>query len=198
LKIVGLTGGIGTGKSTVAKMFVKRGAKLIDADLVAREVVNPEKPAYLDILKEFGEKVLLPDKTINREALGDIVFNDEEKRNKLNTFTHPRIGEEMVGLIQKYTKEGAEITIIDAALLFESKATSWIKPVIVVIADMDIKTERICNRDALCVEDVQKRMDSQWSDEKRAKLADYVIDNSTDLESLEEQAEEIWQKLKSL
>ena len=195
MKIVGLTGGIGTGKSTVAKMFVERGAKLIDADQLARDVVNPGKPAYLDIVKEFGEGVLLPDKTIDREALGKIVFDDEDKRNKLNKFTHPRIGEEMVGLIQKYTKEGAKIAIIDAALLFESKATSWIKPVIVVIADMDIKTERICVRDKLCVEDVHKRMASQWPDEKRAKLADHVIDNSGDLKTLENQAQKIWQKL---
>ena len=195
MKILGLTGGIGTGKSTVARMLVARGARLIDADQLARVVVEPGRPAWQDIVAEFGEGVLNPDRTVNREALAAVVFNDEPKRQRLNEITHPRIGQEMLKLIKTYTEEGALVTVIDAALLLESPATRWIKPVIVVIADEAVKVARVCERDGCCQEDVIKRIRSQWSDEERARLADFVIDNSHDLVSLEEQIARVWSRM---
>jgi dephospho-CoA kinase len=195
LKIVGLTGGIGAGKSTVARMLVARGARLIDADLLAREVVEPGKPAWRDIVEEFGEDVLNADRSINREALAAVVFKDEEKRERLNLITHPRIGEQMIALTNKYRDEGAQVVIIDAALLLESPATRWIKPAIVVVADDELKVDRVCARDRCGREEVLGRIRSQWTDEKRAGLADYVIDKSGDLASLEEQVEKVWKSI---
>jgi len=196
MKIVGLTGGIGSGKSTVSEMFVKRGARLIDADKLAREVVEPDEPAWRDIVDEFGEKVLNDDRAIDREALANEVFGNEEKRKRLVNITHPRIGEKIAGLIKKYDKEGAPVAIIDAALLLESPATRWIKPLIVVVADEDVRVKRVCERDQACEDNVRKRMASQWSDEEKKKHADYVIDNSGSLEYLESQVDKVWEKIR--
>lgn len=198
MKIVGLTGGIGSGKTTVAGMLVERGARLIDADLLARVVVEPGRPAYNDIVEEFGEAALNPDKTINRERLGEIVFADREKRERLNKITHPRIGEELLKQIRKFQEEGAKVTIFDAALLLETPATSWIKPVIVVAAGDEVKIERILARDGLARGEVENRIKSQWSDEQRIEKADFVINNSGDLASLEGQVDEVWGKIMEL
>lgn len=192
MKIVGLTGGIGTGKSAAARMLVERGARLIDADALARVVVEPDRPAWQDIVREFGETLLNPDRTLNRERLAALVFADEKLRTRLNQITHPRIGEEMLRLIRQYQDQGARAVVIDAALLLESPATRWIKPVIVVMAQEEVKVERVCARDRASREDVLKRIRAQWSDEERAARADYVIENSGDLQSLEEQIEKVW------
>ncbi|HUT55183.1 MAG TPA: dephospho-CoA kinase [bacterium] len=195
MKIVGLTGGIGSGKSTVARMFVDRGARLIDADQLARDVVLPQKPAWNDIVREFGEAVLLPDRAINREALAAIVFADQDKRKRLNDITHPRIGQEMLRLAKQFTEQGAPLAVIDAALLLESPATKWIKPVIVVVADEAVKLERVCARDRCDQDEVLQRIRAQWPDSERVKYADYVIDNSGTLEDLKEQVEKVWRQI---
>lgn len=198
MKIVGLTGGIGSGKTTVAGMLVERGARLIDADLLARVVVEPGRPAHKDIVEEFGEAALNPDRTINREALGDIVFSDPKKRARLNQITHPRIGEELFRQIRQYQEEGAKVAVFDAALLLETPATNWIKPVIVVVAGDEVKVARVLARDGLDRDSVLKRIKSQWSDEERAERADFVLDNSGDLASLEKQVEKVWQQILEL
>ena len=195
MKIVGLTGGIGSGKSTVAQMLVNRGARLIDADLLAREVVEPDRPAWRGIVAEFGGSVLNADRTLNREALARIVFQDESKLSRLNQLTHPRIGERMIELLNLAREEGAPVAVIDAALLFESPSTRWIKPVIVVVADDELKVQRVCARDRCDPEQVRSRLRSQWSDERKAAAADFVIDNSGGLASLERQVDELWPRL---
>ncbi len=195
MKIVGLTGGIGSGKSSVAGMLVERGARLIDADFLAREVVKPGRRAWHDIIAEFGDEVKAPDGSIDRERLGAIVFNDEAKRMRLNQLTHPRIGEEIVRLLNRYREKGAPVAVIDAALLLESPATRWIKPVIVVTAPDEQKAERVARRDNLGRDEVLSRIKAQWSDEERAALADFVIDNSKDLAFLESQVDEVWRKI---
>jgi dephospho-CoA kinase len=195
MKVVGLTGGIGCGKSTVARLLVERGARLIDADALARVVVEPGRPAHADIVAEYGNAVLNPDRTLNREALAAIVFNDPSRRDRLNRITHPRIGEEMLRLIKSCQDAGAAVAIIDAALLLESPATRWIKPVIVVVCDPAIRIPRIAERDRASIAEIQARIDSQWSDAERAAKADYVIDNSGDPGSLERQVDEVWGRL---
>lgn len=196
MKIVGLTGGIGSGKSTVARLLAERGARLIDADLLAREVVEPGRPAWEDIVREFGKEILNPDQSLNREKLAALVFADEQKRARLNQITHPRIGDEMLKRLQKFREEGAEVALIDAALLLESPGTNWIRPVIVVAADEQTRIQRVCKRDGVGEEEVRKRLRAQWSDEERAKRADFVIDNSGDLKALEKRVEEVWKKLR--
>ncbi|MFO8059002.1 MAG: dephospho-CoA kinase [bacterium] len=195
MKVVGLTGGIGSGKSTVAELLKERGARLIDADFLARQVVEPGRPAWNDIIEEFGSDIKAADDSIDRDKLGSVVFNNEDKRRRLNEITHPRIGEEMVRLLQKHREEGAPVSVIDAALLLESPATKWIKPVIVVTAPDEEKARRVALRDGLSGDDVMARIKSQWSDDERAALADFVIDNSGDLDYLREQVDEVWRKI---
>jgi len=176
-------------------MLIRKGARLIDADRLAREVVEPDKPAYNEIVAEFGDSVLLPDRTLNREALAASVFADENKRRRLMDITHPRIGQEMLRLVKLYSDQGAPLLVIDAALLLESPATKWIKPVIVVVAEEAVKLERVCARDRCNREDVLKRIRSQWPDAERVKFADYVINNSGTLENLEDQIENLWRRI---
>ena len=195
VKTVGLTGGIGSGKSTVAAMLVQKGARLIDADRLARGVVEPGKPAWTDIVAEFGGSVLRADRAINREALAAIVFADENKRRRLNDITHPRIGQEMIRLAKLCSDQGAPLIVIDAALLLESPATKWIKPVIVVVADEAVKLDRVLARDHCDRDDVLKRIRSQWPDSERVKYADYVINNSGTLDDLKEQVQNLWRQL---
>ena len=195
MKLVGLTGGIATGKSTVAEMFVDLGARLIDADLLARDVVQPGKPAWHEIVQSFGPQVLNRDQTINREALAEIVFNEPPARQKLNSITHPRIGKELMERVSRYRKEGAEIVIFDAALLLETPAVNWIKPVVVVTADEETRIKRLKQRNGLTREQALSRIRAQWPDEKRAALADYVIDNSGTRDELRGKVEDTWHKL---
>ena len=128
MKIAGLTGGIGSGKSTVDRLLEARGARVVDADAVAREVVRPGLPAWREIVAAFGESVLNPDQTLNREALAAVVFNSPEKLAVLNRITHPRIIEEVMARMKAWQEEGVTLAVIDAALLVESPSTNWIRP----------------------------------------------------------------------
>jgi len=197
MRVVGLTGGIASGKSTVARMFVELGARLVDADLIARQVVEPGRPAWAEIVAHFGEGVLNPDRTLNRDKLGEIIFHDEPARQLLNGITHPRIGTEMLEQIQLHQRAGANVVLIDAALLLESPATSWIRPVVVAAADEAVKVQRIMERDGLSREQALARIRAQWSDEERKAKADFVIDNSGTLEELQRRVEEVWVELLS-
>jgi len=197
MRVVGLTGGIASGKSMVARMFVELGARLVDADLLARQVVEPGKPAWGAIADHFGEGVLNPDRTLNREKLGEIIFRDPDERQVLNAITHPRIGAEMLDLIQRFQREGAAVVLIDAALLLESPATNWIRPVVVVTAEEEVRAERIMERDGLSREQALARIRSQMREDERKTRADYVIDNSGTLEELKRRVEEVWIELLS-
>ena len=197
MRVVGLTGGIASGKSTVARMFVELGARLVDADLLARQVVEPDKPAWGEIADHFGEGGLNPDRTLNREKLAEIIFRDPDERRVLNDISPPRIGAEMLDLIQRFQREGAAVVLIDAALLLESPATNWIRPVVVVTAEEEVRAERIMERDGLSQEQALARIRSQMREDERKTRADYVIDNSGSLEDLQDRVEEVWIELLS-
>ena len=197
MRVVGLTGGIASGKSMVARMFVELGARLVDADLLARQVVEPGQPAWGAIADHFGEGVLNPDRTLNREKLAEVIFRDPDERRVLNAITHPRIGAEMLDLIQRFQREGAAVVLIDAALLLESPATNWIRPVVVVTAEEEVRAERIMERDGLSREQALARIRSQMREDERKTRADYVIDNSGTLEELKRRVEEVWIELLS-
>src|SRR4030042_580012 len=194
---VGLTGGIASGKSTVARMFVELGARLVDADLLARQVVERDKPAWGEIADHFGEGVLNPDRTLNREKLAEIIFRDPDERRVLNDITHPRIGAEMLDLIQRFQREGAAVVLIDAALLLESPATNWIRPVVVVTAEEEVRAERIMERDGLSQEQALARIRSQMREDERKTRAGYVVAHSGSLEDLQDRVEEVWIELLS-
>lgn len=195
MKIAGLTGGIGSGKSTVGRLLESRGAKVVDADEVARAIVAPDLPAWRDLVAAFGPSILNPDRTLNREALAALVFGRPDQLALLNRITHPRIGEEIAARLRRWQEEGVALAVIDAALLLESPATAWIKPVIVVTADEEVRVRRVTARDGCRAEDARKRIASQWSDAERVKGADHVIDNSRDLAALEARVEEVWSAL---
>jgi len=196
MKVIGLTGNIGSGKSTVADLFKELGAELIDADQVARNVVQPGMPALVELTSAFGEQILNTDKTLNRQVVADIVFNSEEKRGILNNIIHPRIYEEINKQIDEYRLEGAQFVFIEAALLVEKKGLiNVIDNLIVVSIDKKIQAQRLIERGGINPEQIDARIDAQISNEEKTKLADYIIDNNHDLNKTREQVNKIWEKL---
>ncbi|CAK4069468.1 unnamed protein product [Aphanomyces euteiches] len=188
---IGLTGGISTGKSTVSAVFKKLNAVIIDADLIARQVVEPGKPAYNRIVAMFGNEVLNPDKTINRPMLGSIIFNNPAKRQALNACTHRYIILEMFSqlLYQRLILQ-RRLVIFDAPLLFETKLLQYFcGPIIVVACSEGAELERLMARDKLTEEKAKARIKSQMSLQEKVKMADVVIDNNGTKEALEVNAE---------
>lgn len=193
MKIYGLTGNIGTGKSTVAKMFGDLGAFIVDADKVAREIVKPGEEAWKEIVSHFGERILNEDKSLDRKKLADIVFNNKEERNKLNEITHPIIIESIKKRISEST---SEIIIIEAALLEKSGSLKdMLNGVIVVTADPEIQIKRIKKRDGVSNKEVEARIDSQVSNSDKIKNADFIVTNNSDLTNVEKQVKSIWKSI---
>lgn len=195
-KVIGLTGNIGTGKSTVAKMFNELGAQIIDADQVARDIVEPNKPAWKEIVNYFSEEILNKDRTINRKKLGEIVFKDEEKRLKLNNITHPKIMKKIGSFVNECKKKNAIAVIIEAALIVEKGGLKdLIDALIVVSSDEESQLERIITRDKIDLGDARSRIKSQLPISEKIKYADYIINNSTNLEETRKQVNKIWGNL---
>lgn len=198
MRIIGLTGNIASGKTAVANMFKDLGARVIDADEVAREVVEPGEPAWQEIVEEFGRGILNPDGSINRKHLGEIVFNDERKRERLNQITHPRIITKIKETISRFQKENANSVIIEAALIVEKGGMpGLIDGLIVVSSDQKTQIDRIMKRDGLLREEALSRIRSQMPISEKIKHATYVIDNSGSLEETKRQVEGIWNKIMS-
>ncbi|MEK7847113.1 MAG: dephospho-CoA kinase [Nitrospinota bacterium] len=196
--LIGLTGGIATGKSLVSTILKELGAFIIDADKIAREVVEPDKPAWLDIVKFFGRDILNEDRTINRKRLGVIVFNDHVKKKRLEEIIHPRVIEEENRRIEEYKRINPDgMAIIDAALLIEAGGRNRVDRLIVVYADRDTQLRRLIERDRLSLEEAERRINSQMPLAEKVKIADFVIDNSAKLEDTKKQVIEIFNKLKN-
>jgi dephospho-CoA kinase len=194
--LIGLTGGIASGKTTVSNMFVKLGAHLIDADVIARDIVKPNQAAWEEIVAVFGDSVLDDKKEIVREKLASVIFDDPEKRKQLEAITHPRIIEEENRRVNKLRKNNTSgIIILDAALLIEAGHHNRVDKLIVVSLNKDAQIKRLKERDGLSFTDAEKRLDSQMPLDEKIKLADYVIDNSKPLNEVEKQVSEIYKKL---
>ena len=196
--LLGVTGGIASGKSTVARMLEELGAPIIDFDLLSRVVVEPERPAWQDIVSYFGEQVLLPDRTLDRKKLSEIVFRDPEKRKKLEGFTHPRIHQEFVRLVKEHTARDPEV-IIQAVvpLLIEAGLQYLFHKLLLVYIPQEKQIQRFMDRDKVSREMAQSILAAQLPiDEKRA-YADFIIDNSRSPEETQRQVKEVWQKLKA-
>ena len=176
--LVGLTGGIATGKSTVSEIFRHLGCVVIDADVLAREVVAPGEPAYAAIVAEFGPGVLQGDGTLDRKKLGAIVFADPERRGRLEAITHPRIRERFaIRLEELVEREFAGIVLFDAPVMIESGNYRNMDRLVVVITDAATQRARALERDG-DREDLERRIASQMPLTEKARLADYVVDNS--------------------
>ena len=194
--LVGLTGGIAAGKSLVSEILRGLGAYIIDADKIARQVVEPEKPAWLEIVKFFGRDIINKDKTINRKRLGEIIFNDPVKKRKLEEIVHPKVIEEENRLVKEYGRKNPNgIVIIDAALLIEAGSHKRVDKLIVVYADKETQFKRLSERDRLSRADAEKRTASQLPLDKKVKMADFVIDNSKGIEETRRQTIDIFNKL---
>jgi dephospho-CoA kinase len=161
MRIIGLTGGIASGKSSVAKIMEKLGAVVIDADRLAREVVEPGEPAYESIVAEFGEGVLNPDKTINRQALGRIIFSDPDLRRLLERITHPAIALLAERKLAALREEGVGVVVYMAPLLIEAGVSSRVDEIWVVYADRKTQIARLMERDGMSREEALKRLAAQ-------------------------------------
>jgi dephospho-CoA kinase len=194
--LVGLTGGIATGKSTVSAMFAHLGARVIDADLLAREVVMPGQPAHEAIVREFGPEVVQADGHLDRKRLGDIVFADPERRKRLEALTHPAIRRRQERILSVLDEEAFEgLVIWDAALLIESGGAKGMDRVVVVLTDPDTELRRLMARDGTDEAAARRRIASQMPVADKARQADHVIDNSGSRADTERQVREVHGKL---
>lgn len=177
--LAGLTGGVATGKSTVAKMFKQCGAVVIDADALAREVVQPDKPAWRAIVRQFGKSILNPDRTINRQALGAIVFRHPAKRRMLERLVHPRVAREQRRLTREAARKDCDAVVIyDVPLLFESGIAKRVEKTIVVAADQKTQIARLKKRNGLSRAEALRRIRSQMPLTQKIRRADLVIDGT--------------------
>jgi dephospho-CoA kinase len=197
--IIGLTGGIGSGKSSVSEMFKDEGAYVIDFDYLARVVVEPDTPAWRDIVDYFGQEILSPDRTLNRSKLAEIVFSDAQSRKALECFTHPRIFEKRDTLLKDIkTKYPNAIVIVDVPLLFELSLNKKFDIIILVYVSRDVQIERAIQRGVLTKEEVEKRLQVQIPIEKKKLLSDYIINNEGSLKNTRDQVRKVILELKKL
>ena len=187
MRVFGLTGGIASGKSTVANELIERGIPVFDADAAAREVVEPGQPALADIVDAFGVEVLRKDGRLDRKALGAIVFADDEARARLEAITHPRIRERIGEQVLSAAADGHDVAFVDAALMVETGWYEQFAGLVVVWCPVATQLERLMTRDEIDAEAARARIDAQMPiDEKREK-ADFVVDNSGSLDELDAQ-----------
>ena len=195
-KIIGLTGGIASGKSTVSNWLISQGYPVVDADIAARRVVEPGMPALREITEAFGRDILLEDGTLDRKKLGAIIFSDEEKRQTLNAIVHPAVREWMRQETERAFSEGASVVIMDIPLLFESKLTHMVEETVLVYVSMETQLKRLMDRDGYSEADALARIHAQMPIDDKRKLADYIIDNNGPVSETIEQVKEIMKQFK--
>lgn len=190
---IGLTGGIATGKSTVSRILVRRGAVLIDADVIAREIMEPGHPVLAAVVERFGQAVLHPNGTLNRKKLGEIVFASPEQRKALENLTHPAIRAEMRERMAKLEAEAPRRLIVaDIPLLYESGLERLYERIMVVYVPRDVQLSRLMQRDGLSREEAERRLNAQMDIELKKERADILIDNSRGLDETERQIDGFW------
>lgn len=190
---IGLTGGIASGKSTVSRLLVERGALLVDADKIAREVVLPGSPVLEQIAVHFGSDMLLEDGSLNRKRLGELVFASETSRKQLESITHPAIRQEIQRQMRQYEQEHPErLVVVDIPLLYESGLSEMFDSIVVVYVPRSVQLQRLMERDGWNEKEADQRLNAQWSMERKRELADIVIDNSRSLEDTIMQVDRFW------
>lgn len=190
---IGLTGGIATGKSTVSRMLTSRGAALIDADVIARQIMEPGHRVLAAVVERFGQAVLLPDGTLNRKKLGEIVFSHPDERKALDQLTHPAIRAEMKLRMEELEAENPHrLVVADIPLLYESGLESLYEAIMVVYVPRELQLARLMDRDELSRDEAEARLKAQMDIEQKKERADILIDNSRGLEETERQIERFW------
>ena len=196
--LVGLTGGIATGKSTVSALLRQLGCEIIDADLLAREVVEPGRPAWTTIVAEFGQDVVTGDGALDRKKLGALVFANPERRRRLEAITHPAIRERFQARLDELAEHGfTGIVVFDAAVMIESGNYKNMDRLVVVVTDEPTQMSRLQGRDGTDDAEGRRKIASQMPLSEKAKLADYVIDNSGDRHETAEQVRRVFAALMS-
>jgi dephospho-CoA kinase len=194
--LVALTGGIASGKSTVARRLAEHGAVVVDADRLAREVVEPGEPALEGIARRFGPAVIREDGTLDRAALGAVVFSDADARADLNTITHPAVAARSQRLFAEAAAADPDAVVVyDVPLLAEGRGAAEFDEVVVVHAPQEIRVERLVALRGLTEAEARARVTAQASDEERLALADRVLDSSGSLEQTLARADELWAEL---
>ncbi|MEK4336098.1 MULTISPECIES: dephospho-CoA kinase [Bacillus] len=189
--VIGLTGGIASGKSTVSQMIKEKGIRVVDADIIAKEAVSKGSATLHQIVQTFGEEVLLPNGELNRQQLGAIIFSDEEKRKKLNAIVHPEVRKEMLEQRDEGVSNNETFVVLDIPLLFESKLEGLVDRIIVVYTTPELQLSRLMNRNDLSEEEALNRIHSQQPLEEKCQKADRVIENTKDLAFIRKQLENI-------
>ena len=196
-QVIGLTGGIACGKSTVARHLVELGATLVDADVIAREVVEPGSEGLAAIVARFGEEMADEVEGLRRKRLGALVFSDGQALAELNALLHPKISALIERRLESARRQGDPFVVIDAALLVEMGLHEHCDQVVVVDAPVKVQIERIAARDGLDGEQAQARIEAQATRERRLDVADFVIENAGDLAALNRQVDAFWQHLRA-
>jgi dephospho-CoA kinase len=193
-RVIGLTGGIASGKSTVTRILESLGAVIIDADMLSREVVEPDEPAWGAIVAEFGAGVVNPDRTINRQELGRLVFADPEARMKLEKITHPAIARRAEEKLAACRTKSVPVVFYVAPLLIEAGRTALADEIWVVYADEATQLERLITRDGITADDARSRLAAQMPMDKKKQYGRVVIDNRGTERELEQKVREVWEK----
>ncbi|NOU86921.1 dephospho-CoA kinase [Paenibacillus sp. LMG 31460] len=190
---IGLTGGIACGKSTVSAMLVSRGALLVDADTIARDVVEPGSPVLEQVAAHFGQAVLQADGSLHRKKLGEIIFGNTEARKQLESILHPPIRAQIREQMEAYERQFPDkLVVVDVPLLIESNLSFMFQEVMVVYVPRPVQLERLIGRDGLTESAANNRIDAQMSIEEKRKFADVVIDNSGTWEETNAEVERFW------
>jgi len=194
-KVIGLTGGIGSGKSTVSQYLAELGAVIIDADKVGHEAFKPDTEAWHEVVVTFGREILTPGGEIDRKKLGGIVFSQPEALSKLNGIMHPRMREMMKARIEEYRQQGVDVVVIEAAVLIEGNWTPLVDEVWVTVSPESAVLQRLKEQRGLAEEQTLARIRSQLSQEERLKHADVAINNDGNLDEVKAKIKELWEKL---
>lgn len=194
-KVIGLTGGIGSGKSTVSQCLAELGAVIIDADDVGHEAFKPDTPAWQEVVAAFGRQIVAPGGEINRQKLGEIVFSDPEALSRLNRIMHPRIYDMAKAQIEQYRQQGVDVVVLEAAILIEAKWTPLVDEVWVTVAPEAMVLKRLKKQRGLEKAQTLARIRSQLTTKERVKYADVVIDNDGDLNQMKSKVREQWARL---
>lgn len=190
--VIGLTGGIGTGKSHVSRILEELGAAVVDADSLGHLIYRPQTEGWRAVVEHFGEGILAPDGEVDRKKLGPIVFGDPKQLEKLNAITHPLIYKLAEERIRELGSQAQKIVVLEAALLIEARWTSLVDEIWVTTSPEEHVVERLQNRNGMSVEAASARIRSQMPQSERVEYADVVIDNAGDLEKLGKQVENLW------
>lgn len=190
--IIGLTGGIGTGKTQVAELLEELGAAVVNADLLGHEIYKPQTEGWREVVAAFGERVVGPDGEIDRRALGGIVFSDEDALRRLNAITHPRIYALAAKRLDALKRQGAGAAVLEAALLIEAQWTGLVNEVWVITSPEADVIERLRERNGMDADTARARIRSQMPQAERAEYADAVLENSGSLEQLDADVRKLW------